>query len=222
MLHMGLSVEEMEKITLFRIPDTREVPRFIETMLKAMSSKKEINICDLHGKVDCQECTKAGNDTTPFLLSSLTHEDLVVIDSGSQLGDSAIALAMAGLGVTAKAEFDHYGAQGKYLSDILGVIQACQNTNFIVITHTLVIEEDVNGIKKDRYFPLMGSRQYCQKVAKYFGTVIYTDIKLGKHAAGSSSTYRNDVLTGSRVNAKIEKSAEISMRAILIEGGILS
>ena len=59
------------------------------------------------------------------------------------------------------------------------------------------------------------------KVAKYFGSVVYVHKKMNKHVAGSSSTYRGDLLTGSRVNARIEDAKEASMHQILVEGGIL-
>lgn len=221
LLHMGLTEEELSKITLFSITDTRDTPRFIETCLKAFSSKAPISICDIHGKVGCVECQKAGSPSSEFNMSSLTHKDLVVIDSGSQLGDSALAMAMAGKPVEAKPGWDEYGLQVKWLGDILGVMQAAHFTNFIMITHVIPIEEEMNGVKKDRYYPLVGTQAMCQKVSKYFGTVMFVEIKMGKHTAGSGSLYKNDATTGSRVNAKIELGKELSMKSILIEGGIL-
>ena len=121
-----------------------------------------------------------------------------------------------------KPGWDEYGLSNKWLGDILSVIQQATFTNFVVITHEMIVEEDINGVKKDKIIPLMGTRAFCSKVAKYFGTVVYTELKLGKHAAGSSSTYKANHITGSRVNVKIENSKELSMRAILIEGGILT
>lgn len=219
LLHMGLSPSDLDKIELIRIPDTREIPRGIETVLKLFSSKTPVTVCDLHGKVGCVECKNTG---TTFHLASMTHNDLLVIDSGSQLGDSALALACLGKPIDFKPSFDEYGIAGKYLSDICGVIQACQNTNFVMISHELVVEEEVNGIKRDKIYPLVGTRQFCSKVSKYFGTVVYTELKMGKHAAGSSSTYKPNHVTGSRVNAKMEASKDgPNMRSILIEGGIL-
>ena len=223
LLHMGLTEEELAKVTLISIPDTRENPRGCETILKALSSKQPVKICDLHGKVGCAECAKNPEATfVDFFLPDMTHNDLVVIDSGSQLGDSALAMAMAGKPVEAKPGWDEYGLQVKWLGDICSVIQAAHYTNFVMITHVIPIEEEFNGVKRDKLYPLVGTKAFCQKVAKYFGTVIFTEIKLGKHAAGSSSTYKAEATTGSRVNAKIESSKELSMRSILVEGGILT
>ena len=222
LLHMNLTEEELSKITLISIPDTRENPRGCETILKAFSAKQPIQICDIHGKVGCIECQTNKASTVEFLMSSLTKTDLVVIDSGSQLGDSALAMAMAGKPVEAKPGWDEYGLQVKWLSDILSIIQAAYFTNFVMITHLIPIEEEMNGVKRDRYYPLVGTKAMCQKVAKYFGTVIFVEIKMGKHTAGSSSLYRNDATTGSRTNAKIEAGKELSMRSILQEGGILA
>lgn len=220
LLHMGLTEQEMDKIVLIRIPDTREVPRGIETVLKIMSSKTPIKICHQHGKVNCLE-PACKEEYLEFCLKDLTHEDLVVIDSGSQLGDSALAMACAGKGIEYKPGWDEWGLVTKWLGDILSVIQAAVFTNFVLITHELIIEEEINGIKKDKILPLVGTKAFCSKVGKYFGTVCYVEIKMGKHVAGSSSTYKANHITGSRVNVAIEKSKELTMEAILVEGGII-
>lgn len=222
LLHMGLTPEEMEKIELFVIPDTRQRPRAIETLLKCFTQPTADHIiCETHGKISCLEC-RVNNvfQGATFNLSKLTHEDIVVIDSGSQLGDSALNLACLGKDIEFKPGYDEWGAMGKYLADILSTIQASEYTNVIVITHLLTIEEEVNGVKRDKMYPLMGTRAFSQKVGKYFGTIILAEIKIGKHAAGSSSTYKTDHITGSRVNAKLDGKVP-DMKEILIVGGIL-
>lgn len=221
LLNMDLTDEEMAKIQLFQIPDTRENPVGIETMLKVFSAKSAIRICDEHGVVNCVQCAKNPTAHGTFCLKDCKHSELVVIDSGSQLGDSALNAACKGQDITYKPQLDDYGSAGKWLGDILSVIQQAHNVNFVVITHELVDEEEINGVKKDRIFPLMGTKTFSRKVAKYFGTVAYIHMKLGKHAAGSGSTYKSETLTGSRVNALLEKSKEPSMRDILVEGGII-
>ena len=222
LLHMGLTESELDKIDLIRIPDTRETPRGCETVLKMFSAKEDIKICHSHGKVNCVEAECKSSDAyTIFNLRKLTHKDLLVIDSGSQLGDSSLSMACLGKPLEFKPGWDEYGLSNKWLGDILSVIQQATFTNFVVITHEMIVEEEVNGIKRDKIFPLMGTKAFCAKVSKYFGTVVYVEIKLGKHAAGSSTTYKANHVTGSRVNVKIESSKELSMRAIFIEGGIL-
>jgi len=219
LLHMDLTEKELEKIIPICIPDTRELPRGIETVLKMFSSKTPIKICQEHGKVGCVECKD--KEQIDFCLKDCTSNDLIVIDSGSQLGDSALAFACAGRDILFKPTFDEWGAQVKYLGDILGVIQAAHFTNFVMITHSLIVEEDINGVKTDKVFPLIGTRAFSSKVGKYFGTVIYMEKKLGKHVAGSSSLYKTNTLTGSRLNILIEKSKEMDMRSVLVEGGII-
>lgn len=221
LLHMGLTDEELAKITLFKLPDLRDNPIGIDTILKALSTKTPTPICHKHGVVNCSSC-KSTDENTSFCLATCTHNDLIVIDSGSQLGDSAMNAACKGKDITFKPGWDEYALQGKYLSDVLSVAQQAQYTNILIITHETIIEEELNGVKKDKIYPLMGSKAFCLKVAKYFGTVVYTHIKLQKHAAGSSSTYKTDTVTGSRLDISIEKSKDApSMRDILIQGGIL-
>lgn len=218
LIHMGLTDEEMEKIVVIKIPNTRDNPIAIETILKAFTAKSPIKICDDHGKASCVLCAKEDKGGVMFSLGTCTHNDLVVIDSGSELGDSALAASCLGKGETYKPQFDDYGACGKWLGDVLSTVQQCKTTNFVIITHEIALEDDEG---KDRIVPLMGTKPFSMKVAKYFGTVAYVHKKMNKHVAGSSSTYMGTTLTGSRVNAKLEKSASPSMRDILVGGGII-
>ena len=217
LLRMGLTDEEMAKIVVIKIRDTRESPIGIETMLKVFSSKP-VKICEEHGRVDCAICTK---DKKPFIdwdISKCTHNDLVVVDSGSQLGDSALAAACLGKPSMFKPTFDEYGMVNKWLGDCMSVVQQATHTNFVVITHEIPLEDNEG---KDKIYPLMGSKAFSSKCAKFFGTVVYVHKKMNKHVAGSSSTYRGDLITGSRVNAMVEKGDKADMRSILIDAGIL-
>lgn len=218
LLNMGLTEEELAKIELIRMVDTKQEPIMIETLLKVFSSKAPLNICEVHGRVDCADCKKQAKPFMQFHLGQCTHNDLVVIDSGSQMGDSAMNALCLGKDSKYKPGWDEYVPQMKYCGDILSVIQSASNTNFVVITHELAMEDDEG---KDKLVPLIATKSFSLKCAKYFGTVVYAHTKLGKHVTGSSSVYRNNVLTGSRLNVKMEISAESDMRTILIEGGIL-
>lgn len=218
LMNMGLTDDELAKIQLIKIADTRDTPIAIETILKTFTSRTPLKICELHGRVDCAECTKLGNTFYQWHLDQCTHADLVVLDSGSQLGDSALAAACLGKPSMYKPTFDEYGMVNKWLGDVCSVIQQCRNTNFAVLTHEIALEDDEG---KDKIFPLMGSKQFSMRCSKFFGTVVYLHKKMNKHTAGSSSTYRSDVLTGSRIGVALENSKEPSMRDILINGGIL-
>lgn len=218
LLGMGLTEAQMDKITVIKVRNTRSDPIAIETVLKAFTAKKPASICETHGRVDCAVCAKAGLPFISWWLGMCTHNDLVVIDSGSELGDSALAAACLGKPEMYKPGYDEYGQSGKWLGDICSVIQQATNTNFAMITHEIALEDDE---KKDRIFPLMGTKNFSMRCAKFFGTVCYIHKKMNKHVAGSSSTYRGDVLTGSRLNVKLEDSKEPNMRNILIDSGIL-
>lgn len=218
LLNMGLTDEQLAKVKLIKITDTRDNPIALETILKAFTSKTPVNICELHGKVDCAECKKSGEGFFSWHLGQCKHNELVVLDSGSQLGDSALAAACLGKPGMFKPTFDEYGMVNKWLGDVCSVIQQCTHTNFVVLTHEIALEDDEG---KDKIFPLMGSKAFSMKCAKFFGTVVYVHKKMNKHTAGSSSTYQSNLLTGSRVNVALEKSKEPSMRDILIEGGII-
>src|SRR5690606_12088143 len=75
LLNMGLTDEELAKIVLIKIADTRDNPIAIETILKTFTSKVPLKICELHGKVDCAECIKAKEGFFTWHLDQCTHED---------------------------------------------------------------------------------------------------------------------------------------------------
>lgn len=217
-LNAGFTDTGLSKIELYKIVDTREQPRAIETILKAIPSQAAVNICHAHGSVDCKICTAQKAGFSVFDMKKLTHNDLLVIDSGSQLGASALNAACLGKGVLYKPLLDDYGSMGKWLTDILMTIQQCEYTNIIVITQELS-EKGEDGVEK--LFPLIGTRNFSTGVTKYFGTVAYTGVKLGKHVIGSSSTYKANLVTGSRLNIALEKESNPSMKSLLVDGGIL-
>lgn len=218
LLNMGLTDSELSKIVLFKIPDTRDNPRAIETVLRMMTSKAPVTVCDEHGIVNCEICSKANKPMEKFFLRGCTHDDLVVIDSGSQLGISALNATCLGKGDLYKPQHDDWGNVGKWLSDILLIVQQAQFTNMVVITHELSTEGE-DGV--ERIYPLMGTKAFSANVGRYFGTVAYTLTKLGKHSAASSSTYKPNIVTGSRVNVRMEDSKELCMADLLIKGGVL-
>ena len=101
-------------------------------------------------------------------------------------------------------------------------IQKEVHTNFVALAHQIIIEEDINGVKRDKIYPRICTRNFSMGAAKYFGTVVYMEKKLGKIVAGSSVGYKPDTITGSRFNVAIEKEKELSMASILKCSGILS
>jgi hypothetical protein len=201
---LAFTHEELSKFTIFRIPDTKTNPNAAETLLKALTTKSGVKICDAHGRVDCVDCKKAKSSETIFRLSDYGANDLIVIDHLKQLGDSCISLVMSSLPITAKTEWDHFWAQGAYLSAMLSVVQAAEYTNFVCITQALIHEEVVGSIKTPKIYPMCGTRNFSATVASYFSNVIYLDKYLKQHRAISSTTARSELSTGSRSSIDIQ------------------
>lgn len=214
-----LTLEQLDKITLIKVPDTRENPTGMETLLRAIATRNPVKICEEHGKVACPQCTKDGSPVIDFCHSKLTDRDVIVIDSLSQAGVSALNMAMIGKAQEAKAEWDHYGMQGRFLSDLLTVIQAAQYTNFICITHVQVLEDDAG---KDVYSPMCGTKTFSAGVAKYFGSIIYAEMKMKKHKAGSSTSYNAMTQAGSRIGIVLEKEDELDLSIALPKAGLFT
>lgn len=200
---LNLTSEQMNKVELITLADTKDYPIAIETMLKVMSSRKDITICEDHSKVNCIHCkgmTNKGLSAMPAI-ASLTAEDCIVVDSLSQLGDSAFEVGSRTTSSTDN-KYAKYAEQGRLLSDFLGMVQQVR-TNVICITH--VTTNEAEDTKKETVIPLCGTRNFSLKVSKYFNTVIYLSVELKKFKAGSSPTYKINVTAGDRLGVKLEE-----------------
>lgn len=198
---LKLPKEQQERVTIYRIPDTRTYPIAIETMLKVITGVP-VKVCETHGKVGCEICTKANAPTQEFALSKLGPDDVFVVDSGTQLGNSAMNNITRDKSDDYKPDWDDYRRQGFMLDRFLSNLQQGRY-NAIVVTHTTMARmEDTQKVK---LVPVMGTDNFSRNVAKYFDHVVYCDVGTGTHTFGSSTTYRPQILTGSRTDVAIEK-----------------
>ena len=95
-----------ERIELVRIPDSKESPIAVDTMLKVVKGLPT-KICEDHGRVMCPKCIKGEN--TPVHLNDLDGSWVVVIDSGTQFTASAVAHVTSGQSDTYKLDFGDWG-----------------------------------------------------------------------------------------------------------------
>lgn len=203
-----------ENISVVNIPDHRLKPVAISTVKKILSGSKQV-ICFSHGVPMCPVCAKIpGSAHTEINLSTFTKDDILVIDTLSQLSSSALNFTikneiMKPGGEEYKPTFNDYMAQGAHLDHVLSLIQAL-NLNILVLSHDIDIDKKENS---ERLVPLGGTRNFSKTVAKYFDVVGFATIVNKKHRVFTSSTYSPDVLTGSRLptTGKDGKDGEISM-----------
>lgn len=202
-----LPVEWQERIELVSLADTRVFPIGIETMLKVIKGGL-CKICDTHGKVNCPACLKSGGSVTEVELNSLDPAEwVVVLDSGTQLSNSAMAQVTRGQPDDYKFEWDDYRKQGTLMDIFLSQVQQAP-FSFVFITHEA--EVDLEDGKK-KLVPVAGTTNFSRNTAKYFDHVVRAEIKNKKHAFGSSTTFSLNALTGSRTDVEIEKASEASL-----------
>ncbi len=209
---LKLPSSQQERIELIQIPDTKVYPIAIETMLKVITGAA-VKICEKHGKVSCPICTKESAAMTEVCLNDLGQETIVVIDSLTQLSNSAMNFLTKNQDDTYKPEWTDYRNQGQLLDKLLSQIQQARY-NIVVITHESEVEME-DGRKK--LVPVAGTTSFSRNTAKYFDHIIYSEVKNRKHAFASSTTYANNILTGSRTDVEIEKSTTASLLAIFKE-----
>lgn len=191
---------QQERIELISIPDTKVFPVAIETMLKVITGNR-MEICEEHGKVSCQLCKKEGKPTVAVELNTLSEATVVVVDSLTQLSNSAMNHLTKAMDDTYKPEWSDYRNQGQLLDKFLSQVQQAK-FNVAIITH--VTETELEDGKK-KLVPVAGTTNFSRNTAKYFDHVVYCDVKNRKHCFTSSTTSSANVLTGSRTDVEIEK-----------------
>lgn len=201
-----LPVAWQERINLFAIPDSASFPIASATMTSLFKNGKA-NICHEHGKDNCAICKKEGKGSDLLDFSALGPNDIVVIDTVTQLSNSILAHVTRNEELDYKLKTDDWGALRKMTEYFCSQFQAA-NFNLVCIAH--VTEAKLED-GKSRLVPNFGSASMSAAFAKAFDHVVYCDIKNGKHIAGSSTSYNNSVLTKSRTDFAIEKLATPSL-----------
>jgi nucleoside-triphosphatase THEP1 len=203
-----LKPEYRKNFSLFSIPDKQTYPIAIETVLKTIKGTAT-EICQDHGRVSCPECKRVGKPANTIALNQFTQEDIWVIDSWSQLCESAMNYimkdAIAKDNFDAKAGWDEYGKQGRILERIGSFIQIAP-INIVVISHELLVEmED----KSKKIVPIGGTSNFSKTFAKYFDDVVYCELLNKSHRAVSSTVARSGVLAGSRNGVDIKAGEDL-------------
>ena len=203
---LKLPEEQKERIEVVTLPDTRSYPIAIETMLKVIKGAKS-DICEKHGKVSCALCKK---DSAPFItveLSSLPLDTIVVVDSLTQLTNSAISHITKNQPEDYKLNYDDWGNLGKLMDTFLSHVQQ-SGFHIVCISHETETEMEDGKMK---LVPTAGTKAFSRNTAKYFDEVIYCEVKNKKHIAASSTIYNGNILTGSRSGATLETQLEASL-----------
>ncbi len=211
--------EWQERIELISIPDTKDYPIAVETMMKVLKGT-ECLTCQEHGKVSCMICRKAvpAGAETRVCLQELGSDTIVVIDSLTQLSNSTMSHLLKGQTDDYRIEWDDYRRQGALLDRCLSNIQQAKY-NIVCITHEVETEME-DGKKK--LVPVAGTANFSRNTAKYFDHVVYCEVKNRKHAFASATTYAGNVLTGSRTDATMESMEQPSLISIFKPGIVVA
>lgn len=210
-----LSAEAQGRIDIINLPDTRSYPIAIETCLKIIRGSP-VTICDEHGKISCFLCAKPGTpveshkSSTTIELNTVGNDCIVVFDSLTQLVNSCISHISKDEKDEYKLDWDGWAIVGKLMDKFLSHIQQARY-NVICISH----EQDVDMEDgKKKLVAVAGTRNFSRNSAKYFDTVVYSEVKNKKHVLGSSTFYSGNILTGSRENVVLDGQEKPSLLPI--------
>jgi hypothetical protein len=201
-----MPMEWQERIEIISIPDTRDYPIAIETCLKVIRGNP-VTICEIHGKVDCPICKQASAPTVAVNLNALSPDTVVVFDSITQLTNSAIAFITKGKPDDYKLDYDDWAKLGKLMDAFFSAVQQAK-FHVVCISHETESEMEDGKLK---LVPTAGTRNFSRNVAKYFGHVVYADVKNMKHTFNSKTASTLNIVTGSRTDVDTAKMAEPSL-----------
>lgn len=210
---LKLPSEQKERVEIVSIPDTRSFPIAIETMLKVIKGGI-FEICEAHGKISCAICRKESLGFSTVNTKEFTEKDVVVVDSLTQLTNSAIAHITKNQPEDYRLTYEDWGNLGKLMDAFLSHVQNAP-FNVVCISHETETEMEDGKLK---LVPTAGTRNFSRNTARYFGEVIYCEVKNRKHIAASSTTYANNILTGSRTGVVLEGSELSSLLPIFVSG----
>jgi AAA domain len=195
----------IDNIEYFHLPDTQIFPIAARTLLKLVKGGEK-NVCHAHGAVDCPICKRDGAGFSAINLSTFTNDDVLVIDSVSQLAASAMndiqSKVIQADQFDKKPDWDDYFNQGRIMDRIFSIMQQAP-FNVVAISHEQMVEQED---KSKKIVPIGGTSQFSKTFAKYFDEVCYCEIVNKKHVVATSSTYKAGVMTGSRTDKTLEKS----------------
>lgn len=209
-----LPPEFRKNVNVINVPDHRMVPVGITTVLDIFKGGEK-KICYDHGKNNCPICkTRPDARTSTVNLSTFGDNDILVIDSMSQLSTSALnKITLANImkpgGEEYKPTWDDYAAQGALMQQVLSMIQML-DLHICVISHE-TDTETVTG--KEKVVPIAGTRNASRLAAKYFDEVVYCSIVNKKHKAFNASTFDPTIVTGGRFGITLDgqKEEELSL-----------
>ncbi len=210
-----------ERIEIIDLPDTRSYPIAIETVLKIV--KGAVDVCEAHGKVSCMVCKKeamsyaklqeedatlpAKDWTTHVDVNAMDGDSILVIDTLTQLSNSAISNITKNQPDDYKLNYDDWGNLGKLLDTVLSHVQQARY-NVVVISHE---NEVTTEGKKTTLAPTGGTRNFSRNITKYFTDVVYLERKNKKHTCISTTTSSTSVIAGSQSGVDLSLGGEPSL-----------
>jgi len=212
-----LAPQFRKNINVIPVPDHKLYPVAIDTVREVLRGGSK-RICMDHGKINCPICAKNGTAKWSEIdILKFTDRDILVIDSMSQLANSAMnkvilkEITKPG-GEEYKRTYADYAAQGNLMEQVLSFIQAL-DINVAVISHELE-SESLEG--REKIVPVAGTRNFSLTCAKFFDSVVYTRVLNKQHRANSMTTFSPTIVTGSRLPVSVDetKGDELSIESL--------
>lgn len=189
-----------DNIDIIVIPDTRSAAIAQQTC-RELWKGKPVSVCHMHGMVGCNVCRQHNLGFNSYELNRLDLNTIVVLDHASRLTESYVNNITKDKPDDYKLQLDDYGALKYHLGAFFSYVQTSPFNSVTIAQLADVKMED----KSSKLCPDIGSSSFAPVCGQYFDHMIYTHVMNNTHRAGSSTTYKASVMTGSRSDISIEK-----------------
>lgn len=165
-------------IEVYRVTSQPGKPHAANTVSRILKSTSLIKICDAHGEVSCQVCTKSSASFTTFDPTTLTTKDIIVVDNLTTLSESILERH---IGFTdewnfRKPEYSDIAKWRMTLSTFFTYAKS-RGCHVIFISHEEEMEQE-DGTHK--LTPVGATRAFATTMAGKFHHVLHTKFANGK------------------------------------------
>lgn len=198
--------ENFDRVEVFNIEDHPSKATAIKTVSQIMHGTGAVTFCEMHGIIACPDCKKAEQEFATLDVREFQPNDVLVVDSLTQLSNSAMIHSLGARSPLAvkKPEWDNYSAQGQLLDFVLAKAQAAQY-HTIFISHEADLEQEDGSSK---LAPVGGTRNYSRNIGRFFDHIVYCQVKNKGHSTISLGTANAKVIAGNRLNIDIAACPE--------------
>lgn len=195
--------ENFSNVDIYEINDGPTNPNAIKLVSRILNCSGEISFCVKHSRTICKECEKDGGEFEHINAKEFSSNEVLVIDSATQLISSAVTHSSGARKVleSKKLDWDNWNDLGQLMDFVFAKAQKA-NFPVIFIAHELTIPLPDGSQKLS---PIGGTLNYSRNFTRFFNNVIRCSVKNGTHRLQSLPKDNTKAKAKNRFNLDINE-----------------